>query len=214
MNKELVISAYQRDYSWINLVNNDNVKKTVYRKGNKLPHQVVLGIDEIFIENNVGQDVHTFFNHIVLNYNNLADYTFFSQDYPFDHVSNYIDIINGERNYWDHFAKLRVEETWFFSDGSALNGAKTLKCFQDGLPHHHGEHSPLNIDTLWEVLFESSPPSIYEFVPAGHFCVSRTQVQQRDVEFYKRIVEQLETRDKCPWEMERLEPYVFNSQIK
>ena len=43
MTKELVISAYERDYSWINLVN-DNIKKTVYRKGTKLTNQVVLGI--------------------------------------------------------------------------------------------------------------------------------------------------------------------------
>jgi hypothetical protein len=32
MKKELVIAAYDRDYSWVNKLNND-VSVTVYRKG-------------------------------------------------------------------------------------------------------------------------------------------------------------------------------------
>ena len=40
---------------------------------------------EILIEKNIGRDVHTFFYHLYTKYNDLADVTFFSQDYPFDY---------------------------------------------------------------------------------------------------------------------------------
>ena len=65
MNKELIISAYEEDYSWINEIN-DDVKITVYRKGNEALE------NEILIKNNVGRDVHTFFYNIFKNYNILS----------------------------------------------------------------------------------------------------------------------------------------------
>ena len=63
MSKEIVIAAYDKPTDW--LVNiNDDIKKTVYRKGNALP----LNNGEILIEPNFGRCVHTFFNHILTNY--------------------------------------------------------------------------------------------------------------------------------------------------
>ena len=62
MKKELVIAAYDRDYSWVNKLNND-VSVTVYRKGSG-----GLLDGEILITPNVGRDVHTFFYHL---YNNF-----------------------------------------------------------------------------------------------------------------------------------------------
>ena len=59
MQKELVISVFIRDTSWVNQINKDvSIKK--YRKGKNLNLD-----DEIYIENNVGRDVHTFFYHIL-----------------------------------------------------------------------------------------------------------------------------------------------------
>ena len=207
MNKELVISAYQRDYNWINYINPD-VKVTVYRKGpNKGPNE------EILIEPNVGQDVHTFFYHIVKNYNNLADFTLVSQDFPFDHCSYYINVVNSNPTIWNELSKQHHGGYWAFSDGSALNGANTLKCYQDGLPHHT-HTQPLGLDEVWNEFFETDNPAVYEFVPAGHFCVSKEQILNRSLDFYKKLVILLETRENCPYEIERLEPYIFNSDIK
>ena len=53
--KELVIASYDRDYSWINNLDN-NIKVTIYKKGNN-----ELKSNEILIEPNLGRDVHTFF---------------------------------------------------------------------------------------------------------------------------------------------------------
>ena len=53
--KELVIAAYDRNYSWICDLNS-NVKVTIYKKGNS-----ELKSNEILIEPNLGRDIHTFF---------------------------------------------------------------------------------------------------------------------------------------------------------
>lgn len=205
MNKELIIAAYQRDYAWINYINPD-VKVTVYRKGPNKDND-----NEVYIENNVGQDVHTFFYHMIKNYDNLADYTFVSQDFPFDHCSYYIDMVNSNPNIWDNVAKQHHEGFWAFSDGSALNGANTLKCWSDGLPHHT-HTDPLSVDKVWNELFDCEPPSMYEFVPAGHFCVTKEQIRSRSLDFYKKLLILLETKINCAYEIERLEPYIFNTK--
>lgn len=216
MTKELVISAYQRDYSWINYLNS-TTQVTVYRKGPKIE-----GANEIHIEKNVGQDVHTFFYHIAKNYDNLKDYTLFSQDFPFDHVFNFIDIVNANPMYWDLTAKMKIDEYWAFSTASALNWephmpkeaytGKTLICEENGAPHHIPHE--LNIASLWPKIFNSEVPKYFEFVPAGHFCISKDQIRNRTRNFYENIVDILETRRMSPWEIERLEPYIFNNKVK
>ena len=217
MTKELVISAYERPYKgWTRYINPD-VKITVYRKGTQ-PQDP----SEIFMEKNVGQDVHTFFSHILNNYDNLADYTIVSQDFPFDHVQNYVELINSNPTYWEEAANMKIGQYYAFSTGTALNWeypmpgeaytGRTLICKQDGSPHHRP--SELNIDTLWSILFESEVPKTFEFVPAGHFIVSREQAKLRSKLFYEKLVNLLETRKLCPYEVERLEAYIFNPEIR
>ena len=66
MNKEIVIAAYDKSLNWVDDINPE-IKKTIYRKGDVLP----LKDNEIKITPNKGRCVHTFFNHIYLNYENL-----------------------------------------------------------------------------------------------------------------------------------------------
>lgn len=217
MTKQLVISAYQRDYSWIKYINKD-IEVTVYRKGQKIK-----GVNENFIEENVGQDVHTFFYHIYNNYDSLADFTFFSQDFPFDHVSNFIEIVNANPEYWTLAANMNKDNQYFaFSNGSALNWehpmpknaytGRTLICEEDGSPHHRPPE--LNIATLWPELFSSDIPDRFEFVPAGHFCASKEIIKSRSRDFYKKLVDLLATRPFCPYEVERLEAYIFDKNVQ
>ena len=103
MTKEIIVAAYDKPLDWISNINKD-VKITIYRKGNILNSS----FDEIKIEPNVGRCVHTFFNHIYTNYNSLADYTYFCQDFPFDHWGNIIDIINNDPNFLNKTASLNI----------------------------------------------------------------------------------------------------------
>jgi hypothetical protein len=198
MNKELIISAYNEDYSWINEINKD-VKITVYRKGGE-PLD-----NETLIKNNVGRDVHTFFHHICENYNNLSDILFFSQDYPFDHVENYVQIINGgitecKTNsivnfggyygfHWNSVTvptpKAGVMWTLYPSNQFGPNN-KVLICNSNGYPQDSNPN--INVDSIWELLFNEPKPNNYEFVPGGHFSITKEQILKRSLDFYKSIL--------------------------
>ena len=193
MQKELVISKFVRDTSWVNKINKDvSIKK--YIKGKNLNLY-----DEIYIENNVGRDVHTFFYHILKNYNNLADITFFSQDYPFDHIANYIEIINSDIDFITKSSILHFDGYWGFT-GDVFTSS------DDGHPHDRD----LFLNETWESLFNCPHPSKYDFVPGGHFCITKENVRIRSKEFYQHLVILLETYYKMPWNIERLESYIFN----
>lgn len=192
--KELVIAAYDRDYSWVTHLHPD-IKVTVYKKGDQS-----LKPNEILIEPNLGRDVHTFFYHLYTQYDNLSDITFFSQDYPFDHVCNYIDIINGNKDTWDSNAKQHNEGCWFFCTQYGV-----LTCDIAGHPHHPG----LDLKTMWNKLFDSDCPDTFNFTPTGHFAITKEQALKIPKKYYKYILNILEDFPTSPWEIERLEPYIF-----
>ena len=199
MNKNLVISAFSRDYSWTKDVNED-VKKTIYTKNesNILPN-------EILITPNVGRCVHTFFHHIYNEYDNLDDFIITSQDFPFDHISNYLEIINGNPEIWDVHAKQKIGECWFFCTMYPV-----FPSYMDGSPTHQG----LNISPVWSELFNEPTPTTVDFTPSGHFVVSKNQIKKRPKEFYGRICQILLTNEMAPWIIERLEYCIFNENLK
>jgi hypothetical protein len=193
--KELVIAKYDRDYSWIKNINPE-IKITVYKKGRQ-----GLNPNEILIEPHVGRDVHTFFYHLYNRYDSLSDVTFFSQDYPFDHVSNYIDIINGDKSFWDLNARQHNDGgCWFFCTQYNI-----LECDVNGVPHHPG----LDLKTMWEKLFDSECPQTFYFTPTGHFAITKTQAHKIPRLYLKHVLDILENFPTSPWEIERLEPYIF-----
>ena len=192
--KELVIAAWDRDYSWVSLLNSD-IKVTIYNKNIEN-----LKENEIPISPNIGRDVHTFFYHIVKNYDNLSDYTFFSQDYPFDHVMNYFNIINDDVSNWERIAIQKSPGCWFFNSYYDV-----FTCDKNGNPHHSG----LDIELIWRQLFDYTIFDYIRFTVAGHFCISKECVHKHPINFYKKILNILETNEQAPWIIERLEPYIF-----
>jgi hypothetical protein len=215
MNKEIVISAFDRDYSWINQINGD-IKFTIYRKGNQPLN------NEILIEPNVGRDVHSFFYHIVNNYDNLSDLTFFVQDYPFDHWENIVDTINGGINTINLNATLKFDGyfgyhfrtvgMWGLTDSSHFGGGNVLTCNSDGHPQDPGRG--INVNHYWDILFDEQYPNVYEFIPGGHFGITKENIKLRSLDFYKKIINLLENEYISPWIIERLECYIFNKKYK
>jgi hypothetical protein len=215
MVKEIVISAYDKDIKWISRLG-DDVKKTIYRKGDVLKSEFV----EIDIEN-FGRCVHTFFNHIYLNYDSLSDYTFFAQDYPFDHFEDIVEVINN--NSWEdrvslkiggyygfHFNSIGTMWNMFVSDH--FNYGYVIKCLSNGMPQDHNPN--INVDSYWENIFIQKSPPIYEFIPGGHFMITREHARLRSRDFYKNIVEFFKKDANAPWCIERLEGYIFDTKYK
>lgn len=216
MEKEIVISVYDRDLSWVENIN-DNVKITIYRKGENPKSKY----NEILIEPNIGRDVHTFFNHIINRFDDLSDLTFFAQDYPFDHWGNLIEVVNDSNllstysvNFGGYygFHNNTLGTAWRLDKSTNLGNGFVLKCHSSGSPQHI--HENLNLDYYWDMFFSSQPPPIYEFIPGGHFVITKEQIKLRPIEFYKKILTFLETEKISPWIIERFECYIFNENFK
>lgn len=220
--KEIVIAAYDKELDWITQFDSD-IKQTIYRKGIETDNE-----NEIFIENNMGRCVHSFFYHIYKNYDNLSDITFFVQDYPFDHWEDLIEVINNET--WVDRCALEIEGYYGFHwnsikvpspKGGIMHSLKPtthhgngniISCNSNGSPQ---DRNPLiNVDKYWELLFEGIPPPIYEFIPGGHFGITKEYTHIRSREFYGKICNLLTEDIWAPWMIERLECYIFNPKYK
>lgn len=227
MNKEIVIAAYDKDLLWLSSINN-NVKKTVYRKGNLLHYD-----GEIIITPNVGRCVHTFFRHIYVNYDNLSDITFFAQDYPFDHWEDIVDVVNSDIDKASSRCQLQIDGYFGFhfntiqvpseKGGCMWNLDRTkhhgtgniLSCYSNGYPQDNNPN--INVNSYWQILFEGPYPDIlgrYEFMPGGHFGITKEHARLRTKEFYKKVIDLLENDITAPWMIERLECYIFNPLYK
>jgi hypothetical protein len=197
MTKELVVSYYKEDLSWLQKIK--DYKITIYNKSdNDVPNTIKLP--------NVGREMHTYFHHIVTNYDNLSDWVFFTQAEPFDHVRNYdwlLDVFPNSLTY----SKLSINDCHFFSYGIFK---EKLISQSNGRPHHV---PVLNIDTLWSSLFTSPPPSGYPFVAGCLFCVTKEQIRMRNISFYEKCLKITEEREQSPWEFERMMFYVFNENV-
>lgn len=198
MNKELVVAYYNENLNWLNDVR--DYKITIYNKSNtEIPGTIKL--------ENIGREMQTYFHHIVSNYDNLADWVFFTQANPFDHVRNYKLILEDFPNSLV-YNKLNINDCYFFTDGVFRTKLVSLS---SGRPHHF---AVLDIDSLWKQLFKTNPIEQYEFVAGCIFCVSREQIRKRDKSFYEKCKKISEEVLMSPWEFERMMYYVFNNNIK
>jgi hypothetical protein len=195
MQKELVIATRDRDYPWITQIDN-SIRVSVYSKSIEPRHPLEIHLGDI-----LGRCVHSFFYHLVNRYDSLADYTFFAQDYPFDHVANYIDLINGNISDWSNNAVFQNEELWFFD----TRFRRILITDKFGNPNHPG----LELEPVWKKIFSEPCPENLGFVAAGHFCASRKQIHKKPKAFYEKILRVLEEDPTAPWCIERFEIYIL-----
>lgn len=223
MNRELVIAAYDNYTDWLSELNPE-IKTTVYRKGNL--HPIKEG--EILIEPNKGRCVHTFFNHLYNKYENLSDITFFAQDYPFDHWEDITEVINKNKEeercqlkiggyYGFHYNTITIPSQkggimWNLSPSKHHGNGKVLVCKSNGQPQDGNPN--INVDKYWDLLFTDQKPEEYEFMPGGHFGITKEHAHKRSKQFYKKVVDLLLEDDTAPWMIERLECYIFNPSIK
>ncbi len=198
MNIEVVLARYQEDISWIENVTKiswiENVTKVshvlVYNKG---------GMGDGLALPNVGREAHTYFHHIIENYENLADWTFFSQDDPLPHCPDFVDIIND-------FPQSEYRCV-FHQDGGPLFFVSTPVRFLEKDPP--GDDFKNDVRGLWRELFMSDFPSDILFAPGAIFAISRERLLSRSVAFYKKAMELACSRRRGPWEFERLWAYLW-----
>ena len=193
MTKEIVVAYYRENIEW--LENVKDYKITIYNKSHiDIPNTIKL--------ENVGREMNTYFHHIIENYDNLSDVIFFTQGNPLDHVSNYIEILNGYPQTLSN-SVLSIGDAHFFSD------IITFICDMYGNPYHWG----LDMNVIWKTVFTSPSPEKIEFTSGCIFCVTKEQIKIRDLSFYQKCLELSVNRERSPWEYERLMSFIFNQKI-
>jgi hypothetical protein len=191
---DLIVSRYKEDVSWLKQV--PYYRTFLYNKGNQLDDSIVLP--------NIGRETHTYFHHIIQNYDNLAEWLFFTQGHPFDHVRNYVEFLNNFPSVTIP-SPLRINKLIYFLSNAVFS--KTLHSKSDGSPHHF---NVIDIDGLWYELFEDAPPNDYQFTAGAIFMASKEIILSRSKSFYEKCLDLSVNREHGPWEFERIFPSLFD----
>lgn len=88
MFRQLVVSRYKEDIRWIQ---DSPLPAIVYNKGPEL--RQVYGAECVRLTN-VGRETHTYLQHIINRWDDLADYTIFTQGDPLEHSPDFIKLLS------------------------------------------------------------------------------------------------------------------------
>lgn len=180
----IVVARYKENIDWVRELHSD-YEAVIYNKNS--------GSNLL---SNVGRESHTYLTHIVTNYDNLDNFTVFTQGDPFAHCKDFVQRLNdlALSNLRYHYVGL--------SEG-------LITCDGNGRPHCGKTHLP--ITKLYEHLFNEKAPEVFVCNPAGQFGVSREIILRNPRSLYERALSAL-SYDVNPIEgfcMERLWTAIF-----
>ena len=172
---QIVVARYKEDVSWTEPLSN----VVIYDKsGNSSP---TTSHPTIHLPN-IGREGHTFYTHIVNNYESLPSYICFVQGHPFDHFPIFLDVLNVIR---------RTKGKCLQNRSFVPLSNRLIRCTLDGCRYHPG----LPLHRVYNTLFghdKVNPPPHIDFGPGGQFIVSRQRILARPKAFYQQIVQMLE----------------------
>lgn len=201
--KEIVVARYNENPDkWLS-INDKNVKVTIYNKGDA---------DDRFINiPNVGREAETWLRHIVENYDNLSDVTFFAQGDCSPHYPNLIQSVTNATSVYSSFTELSNHiyflewETHEFDTAATrremqARGIEPAKIIQ-------------NNKSMWEELF-SSPFRLPSRAPCGaQFSATRESIRRLPLKFWKHLYDVVMKRPMGAWEMEPLWNRIFTEPL-
>ena len=207
-NIKVIIAKYQEDISWIDELGFDYV---VYDKGGD-PKGKAIVLD------NIGREAHTYFTHIVREYDNLSDVNVFVQGDPFDHIDDQ------KKGTVDTLRDLIVDVV---DRGMHFKGFAwfKLKCDRLGRPHDlrkpenegrwSGWGKDIPLGDVFEMLFDANfPQQLVVRAPTGVFAVSGDRIRTRPKEFYEYALRVTESdpddSNNTGHAFERLWQHIFN----
>jgi len=171
---ELVVSHYNESLRWMNRIPPVFVK-TIYHKGAEW-------IENSIALSNHGREAHSYLFHLVNRYDSLAETTVFCQGHPFDHASDFHQVLRD----LDRGVRRVSEFCWlgFIIDTDDVLGQRLFMNWSK-----NPAKETLDLKTLYEALFEKSAPPLYHFYPGAQFIVSKKLVLLRPREFYIKALE-------------------------
>jgi len=203
---QLIIAKYKEALGWLGRL---PFPALVYDKSSApLPGAIPLP--------NIGREGHSFLEHIVRNYRQLAEVNAFLQGAPFQHIEG------GPEG-------LTASILDFSARGAQFKGLAwfTLKCDHLGRPHDMREEKArrwagfgkdIPVGRLHSQLFDGPVPLKYHAKAAtGQFLVTRERIQTRPWGFYRQALDILEAdpqdAENTGHALERLWSVVFNGHL-
>jgi len=187
---DLVVARYEEDISWVkNIPENLYSSIVIYNKGEKaefdLPKSTVKTLP------NFGRESHTYLHHVIDNYDNLADITFFlpgsawTRDDKKARVERIVDYLKANRTsvIIGHKDDKMIDETYNFSiDTWTVTNAENRRKNPDSLLIPSVDR-PLR--SWFEKRFHGDSLNCVSFT--GIMAVSRDDIQKRPKEFYEDL---------------------------
>nr|WP_321259940.1 DUF3431 domain-containing protein [uncultured Pseudodesulfovibrio sp.] len=210
-NVKVIIAKYNEDIGWVDALGYDYV---VYDKSDN-PARNTRHLD------NIGREAHTYFTHIVSEYDQLATMNVFLQGDPFDHIDD-----RGRAA----IKTLRNQLVDIVDRSTPFKGLAwfKLKCDRLGQPHDlrkpenegrwSGWGKDIPVGEVFEQLFSAPmPKQIIARAPTGNFCVTGERIRTRPKAFYEYCLRMIEQdpldENNTGHAFERLWQHIFNGNI-
>jgi hypothetical protein len=179
----LVLAVYKEDLSWLDKITNPEVDIILINKGIHTEHHKA----KCETIENIGVCDNSFTYYISKYYNELADYTIFSQGDPFDHFKNMIEFINN-KEYEKGFTPL-ADQTIYIP---------------------RGEGTTNFIENMIDITFQG-----INFPCGAQYSVPKLHIQNRPESFWKNLLNRLpwKTHKFTAYFMERTWMFIYDTKI-
>lgn len=196
---EIVVARYNENLNWLN---HYFEFITVYNKGSSSP-----GDEDIKLDN-VGRESHTYLTHIIDNWDNLSEKTFFCQGHINDHSTWPIYKYLFNNRHLNINLDCHQSTCYQFWGHLIINNPKYLNSIS---------YSPYTFGQWWDKFVKKPKPSPKDFKwgSGAIFSVSKSLIKQNSLKYYQNLRESLRNCQN-PEEghyFERSWFYIFNQGI-
>jgi len=191
---DIVVARYEEDLSWLhNILPEEYGNLYIYNKGS--PLNINIPNSHVIQLPNLGRECHTYFHHVIANYNNLPNITLFipgSTWTRFDKRVRFLRVLNhiklrGESTIPGYSSKDYINSQQDFEvDNYEITNPENRKSNSDNSLHRSAER-PLN--KWFEKNFPGEKLTCMSFT--GIMAATDTGIRKRPVEFYKRLLDEV-----------------------
>ena len=194
MKREIVVAKFKEDVTWTSKSPWPVIVYDKHKDDNR-PHSPQVRYEDLSENPLSGRESHSYVYHILKNYNNLADITFFVQGRPFDHCPHFQDTLF--HNYTDSVGLGMPSH-----GGVVVKNTYTLDYKGPPFPWKLSViKASAYLQNKWKFLFPNHDPlSEYVYVWGQQYAVPKWRILQRPYSFYERIYQEL-CQHKCHKEL-------------
>jgi hypothetical protein len=195
LNIHLVVAKYKEDVNWVFRL---GIPHTIYNKDNECKDNSFVNLP------NIGREAHTYLYYLVNNYNNLQDYTFFSEG---DCLSN--------RNPEDTVEDISKDIHNFKGIPRIKPMSVEVKEWNNPTKDNYYEVDKNVIDIYFRLFNKKIDHFTYHI--GGQYIVPRSRIKFHSLYFYKHLYENISDKRSvgyCAWTLERLWPHIYDGKTK